>query len=65
MHTYLSELQIQSEMLTLHLVKSILGQLKKKRTNFLKYGYLQQGKRWNITKEKKNKLTKRSTSIHG
>lgn len=30
MHTYLSELQIQSEMLTLHLVKSILGQLKKK-----------------------------------
>lgn len=53
MHTYLSELQIQSEMLTLHLVKSILGQLKKKRTNFLEYGYLQQGKRWNITKEKK------------
>lgn len=40
-------------MLTLHLVKSILGRLKKKNPSKFQ---LQRGKRWDITKKKSNKL---------
>lgn len=63
MHTYLSELQIQTEMLTLHLLKSILGQLKKK--NQLPKIWLFCKAKDETLQRKKKKTTKRSTSIHG